>query len=84
MTTCLLELLRECTPEERERLAALAGTQVNYLYSLAGCHRGSPRSKLAAGIEDASRALNAETGGRTRVVTMRDLAAMCSVSGLAG
>ena len=84
MNTCLLELLRECTPDERERLAALAGTKVNYLYSLAGCFRGGPRASLAVAVEDASRKLHAETAGRTRIVTVRDLASMCSVQGLEG
>lgn len=82
--TCLLALLRECTPEERDRLAALAGTKVNYLYGLATCRRGAPNVRLAVGIEDASRTLNKETKGRTRIVTSRDLASMCSLQGLTG
>lgn len=82
--TILLDLLRTCTPEERDRLARLAGTKVNYLYVLAGCHRGAPRTMLAAAIEDASRVLHKETHGRTPIVTMRDLASMCSVRGLQG
>lgn len=82
--TPLLALLRECSAEERERLAQDAGTTVNYLYSLAGCHRGTPNATLAVGIEDASRRLSKETRGRTRVVTVRELATMCQVQGLKG
>ncbi len=80
--TPLAALLRECDDAQRDRLAALAGTTVNYLYNLAGCHRRDPSSSLAVGIEDASRKLHAETKGRTRIVTVRELASMCSVAGL--
>lgn len=82
--TCLLTLLRACSPEERERLAQLSGTTVNYLYAAAGCSREQMRVGLAVGIEDASRVLNKETGGKTPIVTARELATMCSVAGLAG
>ena len=82
--TCLMGLLRECSPAERDRLASLAGTTTNYLYSLAGCHRGQPLATLALAIEDASRILHGETRKRTRVVTVRDLASMCVLMGLAG
>lgn len=80
--TPLAALLRECDAEQRERLASLAGTTVNYLYNLAGCHRTDPSSSLAVGIEDASRTLHRESRGRTRIVTVRELATMCSVAGL--
>ena len=82
--TCLLKLLRAMSPEERQRMADLSGTTVNYLYSAAGCSRVQMRVGLAVAIEDASKALNKETGGRTPVVTARELATMCSVAGLAG
>lgn len=82
--TCLLALLRECTEDERKRLATESGTTVNYLYILAGGGRLSPKASLAVGLEDASRRLNKESKGRTRIVTVRDLAAMNSVSGLTG
>lgn len=82
--TPLLALLRECSADERESLAAQAGTTVNYLYSLAGCHRGTPNATLAVGIEDASKDMNRQTKGRTRVVTVRELATMCQVQGLTG
>ena len=82
--TPLLALLRECSPTEREQLAMLAGTKVNYLYGLATCARGAPNVRLAVGIEDASRTLNRETKGRTRIVTARELATMCSIHGMQG
>ncbi len=82
--TTLLALLRECTPEQREYIAQQSGTSVNYLYALATCARGVPRADLAVGIEDASRRLNLDSEGLTRIVTVRDLAAMCSVQGLVG
>lgn len=82
--TCLLALLRECEQDEREWLAEQSGTTVNYLYILAGGGRQSPKAALAAALEDASRALSKKTKGRTRIVTMRDLAVMNSVSGLKG
>lgn len=82
--TPLLALLRECTAEERETLAAQAGTKVNYLYGLATCARAAPGSTLAVGIEDASRRLHRDTRGRTRIVTVRELATMCQVQGLKG
>lgn len=82
--TPLLALLRECSPEERDQLAAQAGTTVNYLYGLGTCKRESPNARLAIGIEDASRRLNKETKGRTRIVTVRELATMCQVQGLRG
>jgi hypothetical protein len=66
--TPLLELLRECSAADREFLAQHAGTSVNYLYSLAGGHRRSPRADLAFRIEDASVALG------KRVVTAREIA----------
>lgn len=80
--TCLLTLLRACTPEERDWLAAQAGTTVNYLYSAAGCSRSQMRVGLAVSIEDASRALHDTTHGRTPIVTARELATMCSYVGI--
>lgn len=82
--TPLLALLRACTEEERDRLATLAGTEVNYLYSLAGCHRGQPKLKLGLDIAAASVTLNTDTGGRTPIVTADQLATMCDVAGLNG
>lgn len=75
-------LLRECSREEREKLASMAGTTVNYLYNLAGCHRAALSAQKAIGIEDASRLLHKESRGRTRIVTARELATMCAVAGL--
>ena len=54
---------------------------MNYLYALATSVRDSPSAKLAASIEDASRVLHTGTDGRTRIVTMRDLAHMNDVEG---
>lgn len=82
--TPLLTLLRACTDEEQARLADLAGTTVNYLYSLAGCHRGQPKLKLGLEIAKASRVLHEESKGRTPIVTAEELATMCEVAGLNG
>ena len=77
--TPLLELLRACDDNERTALADMAGTEVNYLYSLAGCHRGQPKLKLGLAIAQASVRLNRMTHGRTPVVTPDQLATMCDV-----
>lgn len=82
--TPLLALLRACTDAERSRLAALSGTEVNYLYSLAGCHRGQPKLKLGLDIAKASQVLHEETHGRTPVVSAEQLSTMCDVAGLNG
>lgn len=82
MTTPLLDFLRAATPEERARAAALAGTQVSYLYQLATCVRPRVSAALALGIEDATRAMHAETDGRLPVVDVRTLATMCLLRGL--
>lgn len=81
-TTPLIALLRACSPEEREWLASQAGTEVNYLYALAGCHRGQPRLKLGLDIAAASVRLRERTDGRTPIVTAEQLASMCDVAGL--
>ena len=62
-------------------LASRSGTSVNYLYSLAGCHRERVSAALALAIEDASRDLRTANGGTTRVVTVRELASMCAIAG---
>ena len=80
MATPLTELLRACTDKERTALAQHAGPSVNYLYSLAGCHRERVNVKLALAIEDASVWLNTETLGLTPVVTARQLSTMCSIA----
>lgn len=80
--TPLLALLRSATPDQRQRLADLAGTSVNYLYQLASGSRGSRLTvTLAFKIEDATRTLRAETGGAKSglpVIAARDLADMGS------
>lgn len=77
--TPLIALLRACTPDQREQLATLAGTSASYLYALGSCCRDSCRSELASRIEDASRHMHRMTKGVTPVVTMRELATMCSL-----
>lgn len=76
--------LQLASDEERARMAMLAGTSTNYLYQLAGCHRGVPKADLALAIEEATVTLSKETDGRLPIVSMRDLATMCAVSGLEG
>lgn len=75
-TTPLLAILRQLdTDARRDEFASLAGTTTGYLYQLAGCNRSSCRNKLAMGIEQASRVMNARYG--TDVITMQELASMC-------
>lgn len=79
--TALSIFLRACTDDERKWLAKEADTTVGYLYQLAGCHRGrnGPAAGLALAIEDLSTQLNKTTKGRVPVVTVRELASMCSL-----
>lgn len=79
----LTALLRACKDDtERQAFAEMAGTTVNYLYALAGCHRDQPRAALAVGIEDASFVFHKQTNGRIPIVTVREIATMCAVAGL--
>lgn len=78
--TPLAQLLRACTDEQREYLARNAGTTVNYLYLLGGCHRQKVSVQLAFGIETASTELHAITGGSTPIVTARQMSVMCCVN----
>ena len=78
--TILKTFLQLATPEERERCAQLAGTQVSYLYQLSGLHRTNPGVRLAVDLEHATQQLHAETKGRLPVVTTRDLADMCRMA----
>ena len=80
--TPLLAWLREASPEQRDRLAALASTTVGYLYLLATCERPNPGAKLALAIEDGTRQLHEETGGKLSIVTVRTIATMCALKGL--
>ncbi|MQR02347.1 hypothetical protein [Glaciimonas soli] len=82
VVTCLITLLRTCSQGDRQRLADLAGTSVNYLYGLGSCARGGMSSRLAFGIEDASIQLHKETHGRTPIVSARELSTMCSLVGM--
>lgn len=76
--TPLLALLRALDTEQREALALLAGTTVSYLYALGSCQRGACRSDLALAIEKASESMCERTGGQSPIVTMAELAQMCS------
>lgn len=81
-TTPLMALLRAFENEaEHAEFAAEAGTTSNYLYALAGCHRGQPKVGLALAIEDASVKFHVKTNGRIPLITVRDLATMCSTVG---
>jgi hypothetical protein len=82
MATPLSDFLQAATPAERERCALLAGTKVNYLYQVAGCHRPRPSAEFAVLLEDATRTLHAETGGRLPIVDVRTIATMCATVGL--
>lgn len=78
--TPLLALLRQAAPEQRDRLATLAGTSVNYLYQLAVCSRGTRlTADLAFRIEDATRAVHKETKGKLPVIPARVLSGMCAI-----
>lgn len=77
--TKLTEFLRAATPEERERCAAKAGTNVQYLYQLAGLHRINPGVQLAVGIERATNEMHTESNGRLPIVTAEDLANMAQM-----
>lgn len=82
--TPLIALMRACDDEQRAQIATWAGTSVSYLYALGSCsRRGSCRAALASGIEDASRQMNRRTNGKTPIVTMRELATMCSLQPVA-
>jgi hypothetical protein len=78
----MLRLLRECTPEQRQRLAEAVPTSVNYLYAIAGCHRKNISVQMAYAIERAAQALNKETRGKIPIVTAQQIATMCAVAGL--
>jgi hypothetical protein len=77
--TPLLAWLRAATSEQRDRMAALAGTTTNYLYQCAspGGKRGKKlTADLAFRLEDAMATLEKESKGTLTAVTARELAAM--------
>jgi len=77
--TPLLAWLRSATPEQRERMAALAATTTNYLYQAAspGGGRGKKMTAdLAFRLEDAMSTVEKESKGALKAVTARELAAM--------
>jgi hypothetical protein len=83
ITTPLTEWLRAATPEQRDRMATLAGTTVGYVYQLAGCSRGKAMTAdLAFRMEDAMKTLHAESDGALPVVSARELSCMCALAGL--
>lgn len=79
--TVLFRWLRVASDLERDRLALLAGTSVNYLYQIAACRR-EPKVGLAFRIESASRRMWAETEGRLAIITAEELAQQCALEGL--
>lgn len=81
LNTPLMQLLRICSPDQRQWLAEQAGTNVNYLYAIAGCHRQKISVQLAVAIEEASQELHGTTGGKTPVVTCQQIASMCAIAG---
>lgn len=76
--TPLLALLRALTPEQRTTLATEAGTSVSYLYALGSCQRAACGSPKAAAIQAASEKMHEATDGLTPIVTMQQLATMCT------
>lgn len=76
--TPLLALLRQLTPEQREQLAADAGTRVDYLYALGSCTRKQCKAHKAALIEAATKKMRERTRGKTPVITVSELGTMCS------
>ncbi len=81
VTTPLLAFLRACREDERETLAELSATSLNYLYQIATCARPNPSVAKALRIEDATRYLHRKAPSRLMVVTVRDIGTMCSVAG---
>lgn len=81
--TPLAAWMRAASIDQRERLAALAGTSVNYLWQIATCRR-MPNAALALGIEDGTKVMRAEASRRAKlpVVTVREIATMCALEGL--
>ncbi len=77
--TPLLAWMRSATPEQRDRVAAMADTTRNYLYQLASANgvRGTKISAaLAFRLEDAMAEIAKETNGALPALTARDLAAL--------
>ena len=66
-------LLEELPRSQRQALASLAATTLPYLYDIAAGTR-TPSVTLALYIEDASQAIRVRTGGKSRIVTVREIA----------
>lgn len=73
--------LRLATKSQRDELARMCDTSVPYLFSLAACRR-EPRVGLALAIETTTREMHA-ADRRLPVVTVKDLAQMSALEGLA-
>jgi DNA-binding transcriptional regulator YdaS (Cro superfamily) len=76
--TPLAVWLREAQPEERERMARLAGTSINYLHQIAACRR-EPKVRLALSIAQATSEMKRRGLAPIKV---EQLATMCAVEGL--
>lgn len=77
MTLALRKFLTAATEEERDRLAAAAGTSTSYLYTIAGGHRHAKIETVAA-IERASTTMSKRSRGRLPIVPRSDLASTCA------
>ncbi len=75
--TPLIALLRALTPDQREQLAADAGTTVGYLYALGSCTRQACRADLASRIADATVKMSKRTKGVTAAIDVATLGTMC-------
>lgn len=76
-STPLLEVLRRCTPEEQNEIAAHAQTSRNYLYQIATCHRETTNLRKGVAIVEAVNRLHVRSLGRIPKVTIEELAYMC-------
>lgn len=74
--TPLRAWMRAATPDERELLAARAGTTVGMLNQYAGGHRECSAAR-AGEIEAATTAMSKASKGRLQVVYRTDLAVAC-------
>ncbi|WP_461520057.1 hypothetical protein [Porticoccus sp.] len=66
------DFLRIATKRERAELASVCNNSVSYLYQLAGKHRHAS-ALLAIRIEQVSRGMAAESGGRLQTVPRETL-----------
>jgi DNA-binding Xre family transcriptional regulator len=76
--TPLLEVLRQCTTEQQQQIADMAGTTRNYLYQLATCQRKSTSVSKAASISMAVTRMHVITLGKVPKISMEEIAEMCA------